>query len=120
MSSYSNIFNINNENYSWYTYVAQHHSHLVTFTPPNSGTYIIETEALFDSYLYVIDPRLASSLIANIDYNDDISSSNRNAKITKKLDANVPYLIIYTKYNPSTEFTDFDKGDDLILKIRKS
>lgn len=120
MSSYSNIFNINNENYSWYTYVAQHHSHLVTFTPPNSGTYIIETEALFDSYLYVIDPRLASSLIANIDYNDDISSNNRNARVTKKLDANVSYLIIYTKYNPSTEFTDLDKGDDLVLKIRKS
>ena len=24
------------------------------------------------------------------------------------------------EYNPSTEFTDFDKGDDLVLKIRKS
>lgn len=63
---------------------------------------------------------MASSLIANIDYNDDISSNNKNARVTKKLDANVPYFIIYTKYNSSTELTDFDKGDDLVLKIRKS
>ena len=70
----------------------------------------IEIETLFDSYLYVV----------NIIYNDKILINNRNAIITKKLDANVPYLIIYTKYNPSTEFTDFDKGDDLVLKIRKS
>lgn len=74
-----------------------------------------------DTYLYIIDPRstelikAASTSTVGDDnlYNDDYGGT-RNSKITKTFDANVPYLVIVSAYNPSSStsvgefYVDFD------------
>ena len=74
---------------------------VVRFTPPTSGSYTIQTAGDYDTYLYIIDPRSHEILIANSNYNDD-SGENRNALLTIELDANIPYLIIISPFNPSS------------------
>jgi len=88
----------------------------VRFIPPSTGNYTITTEALFDSYLYLLDPRSAEPMERDIGFNDDYNGTH-NSSISRILEANIPYLVIYTKYNPSTPFSDYDSGDDLVLKI---
>lgn len=68
------------------------------------------TDCDFDAYLYVIDPRstdaIGTSSGSDSVYNDD-GAGNRQAKITKQLEANIPYLVILTAYNPSTQSGSF-------------
>ena len=74
---------------------------VVRYTPPTSGSYTFETTGDYDTYLYVIDPRSHEKLVANEDYNDD-GGEGTNALLTIDLDANVPYLVIISPYNPGT------------------
>ena len=74
---------------------------------------------MFDNYLYVIDPRSSEKIVSNVDYNDD-GGGNGQAKITRTLEKNVPYLIIYSQWNLSAPFTNLDEGDDLRVKISKN
>jgi hypothetical protein len=48
-------------------------------------------------------------VVSNVDYNDD-GGSGLNARLSKTLDANVTYLIICSKYNPSTSFSSSDSS----------
>lgn len=117
--TYNDIYNINTyTGFTLYDYATQYYTHMVTYTPPSSGTYTISLESEFDNYLYVIDPRSSELIKSGIDYNDDFNGLN--ASITRNLDVGIPYLIITCQYNPSSEFENLDKGDDLILRINKN
>jgi len=50
----------------------------------------------------VIDPRSTVPL-SQKDYNDDYDDGEYNARITNELEANVPYYIVYSLFNPSYE-----------------
>ncbi len=116
---YEDIYNINTyTGFTWYDYGTQYYTHLVTYTPPSSGSYTISLESEFDNYLYVFDPRSSELMKPGIDYNDD--SNGYNASITRNLEAGVPYLIITCQYDPSSAFENLDEGDDLILRISKN
>lgn len=66
-----------------------------------------------------MDPRSAEEMVIDIDYSDD-GYGNLDAQIQRYLEVEIPYLIIYTKFNPSTPFTDYDSGDDLLLVVNKN
>ena len=50
----------------------------------------------------MIDPRSIVPL-SQKDYNDDYNEDDYNAKVTKELQANVSYYIVYSLFNPSNE-----------------
>lgn len=119
ITTYNDIYSITSStNYTLYDYGTRYYTHMVTYTPPSSGAYTISLESEFDNFLYVIDPRSYELIRSGIDYNDD--SNGLNASITRNLEAGVPYLIITCQYDPSLAFENLDKGDDLILRIRKN
>lgn len=70
-------------------------------------------DASFDTYLYIIDPRSTEPISPNFSkpscYNDD-GAGNLQAKITKTLTANAPYLIIASAYNPSSLSGSYHMG----------
>ena len=119
MSKYEDIKNFTGTSLSWYSYAQNNYTRVITFTPTTTGTYTIELESVFDNYLYVIDPRSSEKIVSNVDYNDD-GGGNGQAKITRTLEKNVPYLIIYSQWNLSAPFTNLDEGDDLRVKISKN
>lgn len=57
--------------------------------------------------------------MSDVDYNDD-GGGNGQAKITRKLEKGVPYLIIYSQWNLSASFTNYDEGDDIVVKFSKT
>lgn len=119
ITTYDDIYNINTyTGFTLYDYGTQYYTHMVTYTPPSSGSYTISLESEFDNYLYVFDPRSSELMKPGIDYNDD--SNGHNASITRDLEAGVPYLIITCQYDPSSAFENLDEGDDLILRISKN
>lgn len=123
LEKYEDIYNVSEENWSWNTYAEQYYTRMITFTPKITGSYTIELESIFDTYLYIIDPRSTAMLIENIDYNDDHyvnNVQNLNARLMKNLEAGIPYLIIYSAYNPSRALENLDEGDDILLKINKN
>lgn len=78
---------------------------LITYTSSSKRSYTIETEGEIDTYLYLIDPRSTYKMKSTTEttdvpcvHNDD-GGTNFNAKITKQLAKNIPYLIIYSRYN---------------------
>ena len=79
---------------------------LLRYTVPSTMTVTFTMDATYDTYLYVIDPRstlpISTSASQPSTYNDD-GGGNLQAKITKTLDANVPYLVIISAYNPATQ-----------------
>lgn len=105
LANYEDIYNTTSNNYSLVTYAEQGYSKLITFTPSYSNNYTVETKSDIDTYLYLIDPRSTYKMKSTIDtldvpcvYNDD-DGENLNAKITKKLAKNIPYMIVYSRYN---------------------
>lgn len=80
------------------------------YIPPQARTYTFLTDkddgVYLDMYLYIIDPRSTDPISTSSDaastYNDD-GGGNLQAKIVKKLEINVPYYIIESTYNPSTQ-----------------
>ncbi len=116
MEKYERIMNINTyHNFGWGSYLVLDHAKAVTWTPPVSGNYRISLTSEFDNYLYVIDPRKTSSLVLDVDYNDDYTGFN--AQLSGYYEDDVTYFIIYSQYNPSRSFTDLDTGDDISLDI---
>lgn len=118
MDTYQNIYSITNENFIWYSYVGEHHSHLLRIIPPMRGRFQIDAISEFDNYLYIIDPRSGFST-RNEDKNDD-GGDGRNACITKDLNSGTNYLVIYSQYNPSATFSNYDSGDDLQIHLAKT
>jgi hypothetical protein len=91
------------------------YTNYMIFTPPSTKNYTFKTDrysadiGYIDTYLYIIDPRSASLTSAMEDgntYNDD-GGGNLQAKITTKLTAGVPYLIVVSAYNPSVTSGQF-------------
>lgn len=119
MSKYEDIKNFTGTSLNWLSYAQNNYTRVITFTPNSTGTYTIELESVFDNYLYVIDPRSSNAIVPNVDYNDD-GGGNGQAKITRTLEKNVPYLIIYSQWNLSASFTNLDEGDDLRVRISKN
>ncbi len=80
----------------------------------NSGKRIqFCTEASFDAYLYLIDPRSTVAMTENFGdsykgpaANDD-GGGGTDAMISQQLDAGVPYLVIVVPRNPSTQSGSF-------------
>lgn len=74
---------------------------VMTFTPPSTGSYTFKIQSGIDTYMYVIDPRTSSAVTYGKNYDDD-SGEGLNPLLTTNLTAGVPYLIIYSTYNPSS------------------
>ena len=70
---------------------------MFTYTPAEKAYYTVETEGDIDTYIYLIDPR-STYLLSSSNYNDD-SGEGLNASLNKELAANIPYLIVYTRYS---------------------
>ncbi len=120
LQSYEDIIELHSyANYTFGSYCIEGYMNVVRFTPPSSGVYAISLSSEFDNYLYVVDPRSTSILLDNIDFNDDSDEDDRNAYLTKNLEAEIQYLIVYGPYNPNIKFTDYDTGDDIIVSFRK-
>lgn len=104
-SSYNNIF-VGPENWSSHSGTISGGGALLCYNAKASKTVTFTMNASFDTYLYVIDPRSTDLISSNANaasvYNDD-GAGNLQAKITKTLDANVPYLIIASAFNPSSQ-----------------
>ena len=121
LKKYEDIYALSSSNYTWNGYIERYYVKLFRFIPISSGTYTFELFSDFDNFVYVIDPRYADAIVENEDYNDNCGQYDQwegywtdyNAKLTKKLSANVPYLIIYSGTVPL-----FDYGN-LTLKISK-
>lgn len=69
----------------------------------------------FDTYLYVIDPRSTEFIVSGTDYNDDAGES-LNAMLSRQLETNVPYFVIYSGYNLSND----NHTGDLTLDISRN
>lgn len=101
ITQYEDIYTIEGyTGYNWGTYAQPNYTRVITFNVPTSGNYKFEIESEFDTYIYVIDPRSSSAIVYNVNYNDD-SGEGMNPLLTTYLDENVPYLVIYSAYNPN-------------------
>lgn len=116
IDTYADIYAIKNSTkFSLNSYAERNYTRVITYTPPSTGTYTFEIESDFDSYIYVIDPRLISKIVKNVNYNDD-DGAGLNPLLTTRLDANVPYLIIYS----AIDLNSFTQKSDLKVKISKN
>lgn len=116
LETYENIYAITNStNFTWNTFAQTNYSRVITFKAPSADEYTFEINSDFDTYIYVIDPRSNSAIVYNVNYNDD-SGEGMNPLLTTYLDANIPYLIIYSAYNPGSPA----ETRDLTLHIIKS
>ena len=114
ITTYDDIRSAEGTSATWLTYAQPYYTRVLVFNPTVSGDYKFEIESEFDTYLYVIDPRSTTSLVYNVNYNDDSGEGN-NPLMTTYLTANVPYLVIYSAYNPASLTEDLD----LTLRISK-
>lgn len=117
METYESFINIESTNRSLYSYLAEHYSKVVRFTPPESGNYTIRLESTFDNYLYIMDPRVPTQNLPNYNCNDD--TNGRNASITRYFEKGIQYLVLYSQYNPSRPFDNLDEGDDITVYFNK-
>ncbi len=101
LSSYEDIWSISEyENITIDSNIFLNQTSVITFKAPSDGEYTFSISSDYDTYLYVIDPRASRMLVVNQDYNDD-AGDGLNARVTKMLDANIPYLLVYCAYNPA-------------------
>ena len=95
-------------------YVNQNQVRLIRYNYTTAKTATFQTSSAIDTYLYIIDPRSTEAVVQASSSTttkpclfDDDSGGNRNAKITKSMDANIPYLVIVSAYNPSASSGSF-------------
>ena len=104
-STYESFLNINTyHNFTWYSGLSENRGSILTWTPPANGNYTVSLESSFDNYLYVIDPESNELLRRNYDYNDD--ANGNDAAVTNDYLSSKTYLVVYTQYNPFTNFSD--------------
>ncbi len=99
--------------FSYVTSTQHKKTKVITYTPQLQYDYEIEISSEYDTYIYVIDPRSSVPLRSGHEYDDD-SGENMNPKVEKYLEANIPYLIIYSAYNLSS--TDDTGGITISIK----
>lgn len=97
LNTYEDIYNTSSSNFTFNTFSTKGYVRLFTYTPSEKDYYTVETEGDIDTYIYLIDPR-STYLLSSSDYNDD-AGEGLNASLNKELAANVPYLIVYTRYS---------------------
>lgn len=97
LNTYEDIYNTSSSNFTFNTFSTKGYVRLFTYTPAEKAYYTVETEGDIDTYIYLIDPR-STYLLSSSDYNDD-SGEVLNASLNKELAANIPYLIVYTRYS---------------------
>ena len=117
INDYDDIYVINE--CTEYTTVAEPNcTRVVVFSPPSDGRYLIEIESGYDTFIYIIDPRSTELLKFNIEYADygyidDEGNASEDPYIIPTLEAGVPYLIVYSVYNPSA----LEETINLTIKI---
>ena len=102
INSYEDILKINAQSYSINTTMDKGYVKVAVFKPTVTGKYTFKTQSDLDTYIYVVDPRSTGPL-SQKDYNDDYSDDDCDAGVIKELQANVPYYIVYSLFNPSYE-----------------
>jgi len=106
---------------SYLTGLKQDSVRLLKFTPSYTTYYRFGTlpygESI-DTYLYIIDPGSAelTAYRRNGNTYDDDSGGNWQAFINTWLQAGVPYLIVFSRYNPST-VTAANPGNEFVYFI---
>ncbi len=102
LSNYEGISAVTGKtSYSSQVYASKNCTKVMRFTPPTTGSYTLQLQSNYDTYMYVIDPRSSSELVSGNNFNDD-SGTGLNPLITTNLTAGVQYLIIYSMYNPNS------------------
>lgn len=127
LESYEDIKSFTTSALSFKTYATNYYMKVIRFIPTSSAVYTIELSSVFDTCLYLLDPRSHKEYgfvgdEEELDiggFYDDNSGVDLNASITVALEQNVEYLIIYGANDPSQEFTNLDEGDDIYLYITK-
>ena len=116
IETYENIKTVTGyTGYTWETFAVKNYTRVITFTAPYADDYTFEISSDFDTYLYVIDPRSTEFIVSGTDYNDDAGES-LNAMLSRELETNVPYLVIYSGFNLSND----NHTGDLTLDISRN
>ena len=88
------------------TALSQNEVKVLRYYVSETATVTFTLDADFDTFLYIINPR-STAPISSSEYQpstyDDDSGGNLQARITKTLDPGVPYLVVLSAYNPSTQ-----------------
>lgn len=74
------------------------YANVLVFKPLESGEYVFEISSNMDTFISIIDPRSPNALTYNVDYADN-GGMGQNAALTKTLEANVPYVVVYSGYD---------------------
>ena len=99
-SGYVSAYSLNEletDNASFYVNCYQKKTSVFNFKPSTHGTYTVELDSSFDTYLYVVDPSTGQV------YEDDDSGSGYNSKLSFSASDIWTYLIMVTQYNPSND-----------------
>ena len=116
IETYENIKTVTGyTGYTWNTFAVLNYTRVITFTAPYEDDYTFEISSDFDTYLYVIDPRSTEFIISGTDYNDD-SGDAMNAKLSRMLEIDVPYFVIYSGFNLAND----SYTGDLTLNISRN
>ena len=105
LDTYEDIYTVSNRtSFNLSTTAAPNRTKVLTFKAPSAGSYTFELRSDFDTYIHVIDPRSGAPLVYNVNYNDDCyeGTNQLDAKLTVELDQNIPYLVIYSAFNPGS------------------
>ncbi len=101
IANYEDIYPVQNYiRYSFETFAQPGYVRAITFDPRVTYDYTLTIDSDFDTFIYVIDPYSTDILIVGENYDDD-SGEGLNPSLTTMLITGIPYLIIYSAYNPS-------------------
>ena len=103
-ATYEDVHGCNEDVVEYGTALSQEEVALLRYYTSETSTVTFTTQANFDAYLYVIDPRSTESISPSggaPSTFDDESAGNMQARIIKTLDPGVPYLVILCAYDPS-------------------
>lgn len=111
-TSYEDIYDLEDYTMGLTWSFTQYNVRLLTYKYTSTRDLTMNVSSEVDTYLYIIDPRSAEPMkvasnstpnttrgLPNL-YNDD-HDGLLDSQITKTFDANVPYLVIVSAYNPS-------------------
>lgn len=116
LETYEDIYAITTYTaFTWITYAQKNYTRVITYTPPSRGSYTFTIDSDFDTYIYVIDPRSSELVKVSRNYDDD-SGEGMNPLLTTTLEADVPYLVIYSAFDPYS----LTSTQSLTVQIRKN
>jgi len=111
-ATYEDIYSLEDYTMGLTWSFAQNNVKVMTYKYSSTQDLTMNVTSDVDTYLYIIDPRSTEPIcsasntspnntkgLPNL-YNDDHDSSS-DSQITKTFEANIPYLVIVSAYNPS-------------------